>query len=109
MWALFFALPWIWVFLLIVVAAVANNYKSVKEMELDIGYVLDVEESEEEVTEIGSKKTFQTITIAETATPGGVNQRRHPAGENTFAVNVGDLIILSKNSQGGILHFKNEH
>ena len=78
-------------------------------MELDVGYVQDVEKGERDVSETASV-SWQSIVIADTAARDSVNQRKYQYdGGRLFNIHVGDLLVtLSTGRYGQILDLRNE-
>lgn len=101
-WAvLFLALAGILIILFFVVANVEYNYGSIAKMELDIGYVQEANKWRQAVADNGHVVN-QSIVIADSALPNGLNKRTHGTFDKTFAVHLGDLVILTTDHNGRI-------
>ena len=101
----FFALSGVWFILWFVVADVGYSYKSITKMELDIGYVqkVEVKEGREYYSDgSGTVVVTQSMVIADSAPPNGLNQRTHVTSDKIFAVHRGDLLILADDQNGSI-------
>ena len=106
---LFFVLAAIWLILFFVVNNVEGNYESIAKIGLDMGYVQKVEEWKTYFGD-GPSAYFvnQSIKIADSSPPNGVNQRTHTSFNKTLPIHAGDLALLSTVNNGRISNFRIE-
>ena len=91
----------IWFILFIAVSNVEYNYQSIAKMGLDIGYVQEVNEWKQAVSDSGSV-TNQSIVIAESPEPNTLDKRTHETFDKKFVVRRRDLVILATDHNGRI-------
>ena len=107
-WIFLFPLPGIWIILFFIASSISDDWESMAKMELDVGYVQEVERWNRHFSDDG-KIPNQSIMIADKAARDGVNHRKyHYEGQKLFAVFVGDMVMLSTGGNGRILDLRNE-
>ena len=109
-WAfLVLALGLIWLILTMVVGTFEHNYKSLAEIKLDMGYVQEVKEGRDYISEGSSSFVVsQSIVIADSAPPNGLNKRIYGTFDEILPIQEGDLVLLSIDHNGGISNFRIE-
>ena len=102
---IFLPLTGIWLILFFIFSSIWHDYESMAKMELDIGYVAD--ETHRHSDETGG---YQNIVIADTSARDGLDQRKYQrfSEEQSFAVQVGEPVMLSTDANGRILDLRNE-
>ena len=98
---IFFGLSAIWFILFFDLLSISKNYGDMTKIELDIGYVQEVKNWLQAIGDSDSANLEnQTIVIAGSAPPNGLEKREHTALDNSFEVREGDLVMLTTDANG---------
>ena len=99
------ALAAIWLILSFVVLDVQNNYDSVANMELDVGYVQEVEKWKKDIYE-GAEIEGESILIAESPPPNNLEGHWYEIRDGKYSVRRGSLVIFA-HASGDIIKLRN--